>query len=209
MELTAILAVAFIVSLDGLAAGAAYGARRVKLPFQAVVLISITSALTMLISMSAGSFLRGLLSETIANMVGALLLIALGVYFIVHQSDPVATVDDVRRDLVHFRIVSLGLVIRVWHDPLLADQDHSGAINSMEAIVLGLALALDAFGAGLGAAMTGLPPLATAGCIGVFKLVLVHMGLYMGNLLAGMVPPKVMALLPGVLLISLGVGQFL
>lgn len=209
MESIAIVALALTVSLDGFAAGAAYGARKIRLPLLAVSLISITSAVTMYISMSIGSVLRDIIPERAASILGAALLIFLGAYFILQQFKTPSKVSEAERDILHFRIASLGLVIRVWHDPLLADSDKSGGINPGEAIVLGIALALDAFGAGLGAAMTGLPSLLTALSIGLSKFILVNLGLCAGGSLARLVTPKIMSLLPGLLLIVLGVGHLL
>jgi len=211
MEIIAILALAFIVSLDGLAAGAAYGARKIKLPQVAVVLVSLTSACTMYISMSVGSALRDLFSERFASITGAALLISLGVYFLVQQGKPQPQLicSDAERDILHVRIASLGLVIRVWHDPLLADSDKSGGINPAEAVILGLALALDAFGAGLGAALTGLAPFLTAVFIGLFKFLMVNAGLYTGEYMSRFFAPQVISLLPGILLMVLGVSHLL
>jgi putative sporulation protein YtaF len=209
MELIAIVALALTVSLDGFAAGAAYGARKIKLPIVAVSLISITSAVTMYISMSVGSALRGIIPEKVASVLGAALLVSLGVYFILQQRKTSSEVGETERDILHFRIASMGLVIRVWHDPVLADRDKSGGINPCEAIVLGVALALDAFGAGLGAAMTGLPSLLTAMIIGLSKFILVNLGLCAGGSLARLITPQTMSLLPGLLLIVLGVGHLL
>lgn len=209
MELVAIVALALTVSLDGFAAGVAYGARRIKLPILATCLISITSAITMYISMSIGSALRDIIPEKVASILGAALLVSLGVYFFLQQHKTPSRVPEEERDILHFRIASLGLVIRIWHDPLLADRDKSGGINSSEAIILGVALALDAFGAGLGAAMTGLPPFLTAMSIGLSKFILVNLGLSTGGSLARVISPKIMSLLPGLLLIVLGVGHLL
>ncbi|KAF0195092.1 MAG: ytaF [Bacillota bacterium] len=209
MEWVTIFALALTVSLDGFAAGVAYGTRKIKLPVLAICLISITSAVTMYISMSIGSVLRDIIPEQVASILGAVLLISLGAYFVQQQCKSPSKVSEAERDILHFRIASMGLVIRVWHDPLLADSDKSGSINSGEAIVLGIALALDAFGSGLGAAMTGLPPLTTAMSIGLSKFILVNLGLSAGGALASVISPKSTSLLPGLLLIVLGVGHLL
>ena len=54
-----------------------------------------------------------------------------------------------------FRIRPLGLVVKILREPTVADTDTSGMIDIKEALLLGSALALDALGAGLGAAATG------------------------------------------------------
>lgn len=199
-----ILTLALTVSLDGLAAGVAYGARRIRLPVAAIFLISLISATAMFFSMSLGSAFRSLMPDQVAEGMGALMLMGLGLYLIHHQLRPRAQAEAIERDLFHVRIQAFGLVIRVWHDPLLADSDSSGGINSWEAAVLGLALALDALGAGFGAALTGFGPVVTASMIGLCNMVLIPLGLHIGKSLSRFIPLRAMSLLPGALLLMLG-----
>lgn len=66
-------------------------------------------------------------------------------------------------------IRKLGLVIRILRTPSSADIDKSGSISGFEAMWLGIALSLDAFGAGLGAALLGFSPVWTALVIALFS----------------------------------------
>lgn len=202
-----IFTLALTVSLDGLAAGFVYGARKIRLPVAAIMLVCLMSASAMFFSMSLGSAVRLYIPGQLADCIGALMLIGLGVYLVHHQLRPRVVDEAAERDLFHVRIQSFGLVIRVWHDPLLADSDDSGGINSWEATVLGLALALDAIGAGFGAAMTGLQPLLTACMIGVCNALLIPVGLHLGKYLSKLIPLRAMSFLPGILLIALGVWR--
>ena len=210
MEIAAILTLAAIVSCDGMAAGFAYGIRQIKLPPTAIALVSLTSATTMYFSMSIGSLIRSHTSPLVAKAVGSLLLVGLGMYLLYQEGRQTKVSGDAVEDgqLVNWRIRSLGLVIQVWHDPIRADSDSSGAINLVEAVVLGAALAMDAFAAGLGAAMTGLPPLHTAIAVGLCKFVFVSSGLGLGYKLIGIVPLKYFSPVPGMLLIFMGVWRF-
>ncbi|MDI5788515.1 hypothetical protein PO124_09275 [Bacillus licheniformis] len=52
---------------------------------------------------------------------------------------------------------SLGIVIHILRKPTSADIDKSGIITGIEAFLLGFALSIDAFGAGIGAAALGFP----------------------------------------------------
>lgn len=67
--------------------------------------------------------------------------------------------------------------------PKEADLDKSGIISINESILLGFALALDAFGAGIGAAMLGYSPLITAlltaGMSGLFLFSGIMFGSYL------------------------------
>ena len=49
--------------------------------------------------------------------------------------------------IFNFEIKSLGVVINILQKPTEVDFDNSGTINGVEALVLGIALSLDAFGA--------------------------------------------------------------
>jgi putative sporulation protein YtaF len=209
MEYAAIITLAAIVSFDGLTAGFAYGMRKITLAPLAIGLVSLTSALTMLISMSVGSVIRSNTSPLVAKALGSILLAGLGIYILLQSRKCAGAPEPAAdRQLLNWRIRPLGLVIQVWRDPVRADRDSSGAINFTEAVVLGAALAMDAFAAGLGAAMTGLPPVPTALTIGVCKFIFVSSGLGLGHRLAGVVPPNWFSPVPGALLIILGVWRF-
>jgi putative sporulation protein YtaF len=53
------------------------------------------------------------------------------------------------------KVKPLGIVIKVFYDPVMADLDESGDIDLKEALTLGVALGLDAFSAGLGVSIAG------------------------------------------------------
>lgn len=76
-------------------------------------------------------------------------------------------------------IRKLGLVIRILRTPSSADIDKSGSISGFEAMWLGIALSLDAFGAGLGAALLGFSPVWTALVIALFSGTFLVVGMKM------------------------------
>jgi Predicted membrane protein len=73
---------------------------------------------------------------------------------------------------------------------------------------LGLALALDAFGAGIGLAMTGLNILYTALSVGVVQLVLVNAGIGLGKSLRAERYQHIAAIVPGFILVGIGFLSF-
>src|SRR5699024_1240480 len=89
--------------------------------------------------------------------------------------------------------------------PDQADLDHSGIISPNEALLLGIALALDAFGAGLGASIIGYQPLMTSLLIAFMSGAFVYAGIKTGFLIAKMKQLQKMAILPSLLLISIGI----
>lgn len=93
----------------------------------------------------------------------------------------------------------------VLSDPFQADKDKSGTISVSEAFFLGTALALDAFGAGLGAAMLGYAPIITAVLIASMSGLFVFSGIKIGFFLSRNRTIARLTFMPPVLLICIGI----
>jgi putative sporulation protein YtaF len=76
---------------------------------------------------------------------------------------------------------ALGIIIQILKKPASADFDCSGEISLREAFFLGLALAMDALGAGAGLALAGMNIFLTATSVGMVKFILVNTGMRMGQ----------------------------
>ncbi|MGN7760826.1 manganese efflux pump [Paenibacillus sp. 22594] len=103
----------------------------------------------------------------------------------------------------------LGVVIQILRTPSSADMDASGSISSTEAMVLGIALSLDAFGAGLGAALLGFSPVSTSLMIALFSGTFLLLGMKTGLKLSGSYWMRHAAALPALLLIAMGIMKLL
>ncbi|MBT2292223.1 manganese efflux pump [Paenibacillus albidus] len=103
----------------------------------------------------------------------------------------------------------LGIVVQILRTPSSADMDASGSISSTEAMVLGIALSLDAFGAGLGAALLGFNPVWTSLAIALFSGTFLMLGMKTGLRFAGSYWMKHAAALPALLLITMGIMKLL
>ena len=109
--------------------------------------------------------------------------------------------------LLKFEIKSLGVVIHILRKPMSADIDKSGTINGVEAFLLGFALSLDAFGAGIGAALLGYSPLIMAISVAVMCSMFLFFGLKSGQLFSHNKWVQKFSFLPGVLLIMIGIWK--
>lgn len=203
-----------VVSLDGFAAALSYGIQRIRLSPLAVLVISLTSASVIWLSMSLGHLVSALLPPQLSRYLGAGLLVVLGCYLLYQHSRSGLAADGAvtrtvappvvaHQPIAQINLRVFGLVIQILKQPALADRDQSGVISWQESILLGIALALDASGAGLGAAMTGLPALATASVAGAMKLVALISGWELGYRLQHKMNTRWIRL-PGVMLICLG-----
>ncbi len=198
------------VSIDGFGVGLAYGLRRIKISLIPLLVICLTSAVAITVSMFFGSLVAFLFAPAVAVRVGALLLMLVGFWIILEAWSKANGKGKASEDfslLLRIKVPVLGIVIQILKEPQEADFDKSGTISSKEALILGLALAMDAFGAGFGAAVAGFQLALIPFLVGAFKFVLLTMGLWLGRRNTFQKMGLLGSLLPGVILIILGVLQ--
>lgn len=214
MEILTMVLLALALNIDALGAGTAYGMRNIKLPLNSLLIISCMSAAAITLSMLAGHALSAYVSETFAHYLGGTLLVVIGAW-VLYQSlrDHKSDFKEIEQEensgpVVQIRIKSLGLVIQVLREPTRADLDRSGVISPTEAILLGLALAMDAFVAGFAVSMLGFSVLLTATIVGIGHLVLAYAGVLLGKGFATTAIGRQLSVIPGCILIVLGLFQF-
>lgn len=201
---TGLLFLVIAVSLDGFGVGITYGMRKVLVPIHALMIIMLCSGIVVLASMTLGTMLRSFISPDIASMFGGIILILLGLFSLFNILRP--NKSNTKEKEIKHRLYDFKEVLKT---PDKADLDKSGAISSSEALLLGIALALDAFGAGLGASMIGYSPLLTAGSVAFMSGLLVFCGIKIGILLSKNKHLQRLTLLPPFLLIGLGIFNLL
>ncbi|MGY0692090.1 sporulation membrane protein YtaF [Virgibacillus sp. FSP13] len=194
------------VSLDGFGVGVAYGMRRIRVPLIALCIIMLCSGIIVLLSMTVGSVLSSIISAFTAKIIGGVILIAIGLFTLwkmvtAKKNDTTYASSKSKSQLDQFK--------SVLKEPRYADLDQSGVISVREAVLLGFALALDAFAAGLGAAMLGYSPLLTASLIAFMSGLFVFCGINIGLFLSNSKWMKKLTLLPPFLLIALGISNML
>ncbi len=206
--LTAIL-FGLAVSADGFAVGVAYGVKKIKIPVFSLVVIALASALAVTFSMLCGQGLAAILSPGLASQVGAATITVIGCYFLLQAlSEKINRLEgEEDQTILSLSIKPLGIIIQILREPAQADFDKSGIISTSEAFFLGLALALDAMGAGIGMAMTGLNIFYTVLAVGVLKFILVNLGLSVGAYFNHGLVKSLSAVLPGLIFIIIGVSE--
>jgi putative sporulation protein YtaF len=226
-HLASLLLLSFAVSLDGFGVGVTYGLRRIRIPIISVIIIACCSGLVIWLSMAVGGLITNYLSPVVARMIGASILIAIGLWALLQlkrnqaqeeadaESGPgtEASIVSVEseydaasgRTLVSLELRQLGIVIQILRKPQVADVDKSGSISASEAVLLGVALSFDAFGAGLAAAMIGLQPTVTAIAIALSSAVFLVAGMRVGFKYAGWHGMQALSALPGMMLIVMGI----
>ena len=211
MDYLTIVLFALAVSADGFAVGMAYGIGKIRIPFFSLLVISLASALAVSLSMLCGKGLTELLSPQMSSYVGAIIILGLGVYFLLTAGkDKINSLENSQEEpLLAFSIKPLGIIVQILKQPSRADFDCSGEISTSEAFFLGLALAMDALGAGIGIAMTGSNILYTAICVGMLKFILVNSGIFLGSKINARELKAVTALVPGLVFVAIGIMELL
>lgn len=234
-----LLLLAFALSLDGFGVGVTYGLRKLKIPVFSIVIIALCSGVVMCLSMQVGVLLSAVVSPVIASRVGAVIILLMGCWSLVQMMmqkdedqpprEAVQTADGPKEErssaspapgdspeqaedksaVFSLELRRLGIVIQILRTPSSADLDKSGSISPAEALVLGVALSLDAFGAGLGAALLGFNPLWTSLTIALFSGSILLLGLHTGLRFAGSSWMRRASLLPALLLITIGILKLL
>lgn len=210
MELLTLMAFALALNMDALGTGVAYGIRKIRIPFTSLLIISGMSVVTILFSMTAGRVVSQLISPAFAHRLGGILLLLVGLWILIqsirdNRQEEQTEGLQVDQTVMEIHIKSLGLVIQVLREPSRADLDHSGVISAREALLLGAALAMDAFGAGFAVSMFGFSPLLTASVVGIGHIILTYAGLLLGKYFACSRIGRQLAMLPGWILIAMGI----
>jgi putative sporulation protein YtaF len=204
------------VSFDGLAAGVGYGMRQIHIAIVPLLLINLVSALAVALSMSMGGWLGQWLNQNMAHTIGGIIFIALGLHLLWQAWQPMASGQGNRDQekqtanprAWHLHVGHVNLIIQIYRDPAYADLDRSGFLSSGEAMLLGIALALDALAAGVAASFAGYSKLWTPLAVGVMQTIFIAGGVGLGRQLndGGRYAylNRISTIFPGAVLVLLG-----
>jgi putative sporulation protein YtaF len=211
----------FVLSIDSFGVGLTYGVRKIFMPMRSLFTILVITGTVIFVSMSIGHGIRGFISPDIAEILGGLLLITLGCWTFYNlyktnneeKNDTSATsfsqIDKKDPAKKKLELKNIKVVIKILRTPMRADVEHSGWITIKEASTLGIALSLDAFGAGIGAAFLGYPILLTPIIIAIMSAIFVYVGIVVGAKFANLKWISQLRCLPSFLLIIIGIFKIL
>ncbi len=185
------------VSIDGFVAGIAYGLKDIFIPMNSLLIICITTMVATGIGMSTACVLGTLINTQVAMLCGACLLIIIGLFSLFQEYLINGAHNDKINNIGH-------LVINIMANPEKADVDQSRAINSVEALFLGLALGADNMIATFAAALIDPLPLYTPFVMGLIQIIVISAGIYTSKYFIPETLKKRFPYMPGILLIILG-----
>lgn len=215
-----LIMLAIAVSIDSCGVGITYGLRKIRISLTSIFILAICSGTVMFVSMLVGDYIKAFVPLHYSNYIGASLLILIGLwsfYQYIKQTNQAEREDEtIPNDTVQIHSLDpiwqmnlkrFGLVIQILKTPQTADVDRSGTISATEAIMLGIALSLDAFGAGIGAAFLHLPILLTVMTIMISSSLFIGAGLWLGKTLSRFSFIKFVGILPSIMLIIIGASK--
>lgn len=206
-----IFLIAISLSLDAFGVGITYGIRKVRIPLVSKLVICIMSVLYSGLALIAGKAIYGILPPAASRITGAAILTSMGAFIILQavlkkgESTVEKSCAEEKKTLLEIAVKSLGITIQVIRNPDEGDIDRSGTIDIREALLLGLALSVDAIGVGIGSALAGIGSLLIPFAAGVFQMLLLYAGTRLGTRLgnSSRINKKLLSVMPGILLIAM------
>lgn len=181
---------AFSANIDNIPIGAAYGVKQIKIGFVNNLLIAFITCLGTVLSMTMGELISIFLSPDLANIIGCILLILMGSWFVLKffwqkYKGRIESCDCVRAEA------------------------NEKVISTRETFFLAMALMVNNMGFGIGAKIAGLPILLTAVCTFLCSILLLKLGLLLGRIFGSTLFGRYAELSSGLIVIILGVYEFL
>ncbi len=197
--LITVMAIAVASNLDNAGVGIAYGVRKIHFSFLANFIIAVISGICTWLAGVVGSTLTHYLPAQTTAWVGAIVMILVGLWVLSEPWRSKRRKDDEEQ--------KQNVVQRILRDPTAADFDQSKSISLKEAVVLGFALAINAFAGGFDAGVVHISVLITALAVAVMSFVLLGVAAYIGARWASRLFGSGATYIAGILLILIGIHQ--
>ncbi|MEG2786653.1 MAG: manganese efflux pump [Romboutsia sp.] len=188
MHFLSIILFSISSNLDNLTVSIGYGMENIKIKPLSNFIISFISAFGTFISMSVGTLVLKFLNEKIANDIGSIILIFIGLYFCLQffKNNKSKNLDV---------------------DSKSRDKDNSKAIEPKEAISLAFALTINNFGVGFGASVAGINVLFTTLATFFISTLFLQIGDKLGSGFFSKVFGKYSDFISGVLIVFIGIYE--
>ena len=207
MSIFYVLLLGLAVSIDGFVAGVAYGLKNIRMPLISLIIVGIVASICTAVAMVMAYMVGQFINTDIALILGALLLILLGLWSLGQQyfTKSVTSYEMDGEVTARKLTFSFGrLVVSIMAKPETADVDRLGFISSLEAVFLGLAVGADAMVGTFAVALMGSLPLYTPIVIGLIHMICIAGGCYSSRKFFPENIKNRFPYLPGTLLIILG-----
>lgn len=185
MTMFHILVLVLALCMDTFVASMAYGANKVHITWEKIVVMNAVCSGCLGIALAAGSVLDSLVPESMTRTVCFISLFLLGV---VKLLDYTIKKYINRHVSLHkgitFSFSGLRIIVNIYGDPMAADWDHSQSLSWKEVLFLSFAMSIDSLIAGALSAFLEIPVGLTMGTALIMGIVMMYAGLFLGRKLA-------------------------
>ncbi len=188
-------------NLDNAVVGIAYGIKKVRIGLIANLIIAIVTSIGTLLSMLIGAYISKFLPHSVANGLGAIVIIILGVYFILQSI--IKFVNNTKS-----KELALKNITDMIDYAEKSDLDNSGDINMKEALIVAFGLTFNNLGTGIAASITGVSIQFTVISTFILSILTIIFGEAIGNHVLGKILGKYAPLFSGIILLILGIIEF-
>lgn len=213
MSFFEMLLLSMALSADAFAIGIACELRGIRTSITARLVICFVSAVITAAAVFLGSVISDFLPLWVGNLIGIIMLFALGVYVIYGAfSEKAEKPPKPRREnILTLAVKPLGITISIIRNPAECDIDRSSAVDFAEACYIGIALSADSFAAGLGAGAGGGSEVLIPVMCGIFQLIFLCCGAKIGKKFYGInnIKQKYFNIASGIILIIIAVFRIL
>lgn len=198
---------ALSVSIDSLGIGITYGLKQTRINMYAKMILFFISFIITSLSVLLGNFISSFLSPTISKIFGSLILICIGIMIIYQVYKP--SVARKKTKTYNILLKSLGITIKIIHDPMYSDLDYSKVIDAKESFYLGFALSLDSIGIGIAGSILVNNFILFSLFVSSFQLLFLTIGNMVGKIVSKKLqfPDNIWNLISGILLILIGLSK--
>ncbi|MGJ7046110.1 sporulation membrane protein YtaF [Thermoanaerobacterium thermosulfurigenes] len=183
-------------NIDNFTVAIAYGIKKIRIGILSNILIALVSGIGTFLSMSIGLLINRFLPTNISNIVGSLILIMLGLWFILDYYK--------KRKTYTFNFKNN---YEILINSKIADTDNSKYIDMKESIILAFGLTINNLGLGIGASITGLNIYFTTLLTIIFSLLSILLGFMLGNTYLAKIFGNYAPLVSGILIVFLGIYE--
>jgi putative sporulation protein YtaF len=188
-------------NLDNLVIGTAYGVKKIKIGIIANLIVAVVTSIGTFLSMSVGSYISSFLPNSVANGLGAVVIVILGVYFVTQSIVKLGS-NTKAKDL------ALKNITDMIEYAEKSDLDNSGDISIKEALLVAFGLTFNNLGTGIAASVTGVNIQFTVISTFILSILTIIFGESIGNHVLGEFFGKYAPLFSGILLVILGIIEF-
>ncbi|PWW05117.1 putative sporulation protein YtaF [Paenibacillus cellulosilyticus] len=170
MHWVSVVIIGIAANIDNLGVGITFGARSTRVPWLSNLVIALISASAAFVAMTAGSLLAHLFPVLWGNVIGGLILIAMGLWGIRSQliKGKMGRAPDVQER-------------EAASDPNTGQSNREKRmVSRAESVSIGLALSVNAMASSFGAGISGVSPLLCSLSVGLFSYLTVELGVRIG-----------------------------